>query len=72
VEEAIRPERLAGLVPTAGSRHWHRAPSVCQRACGQRDLVTEAGLSGRWLMRVKILVNDFEKVAVEDEIDLSR
>ena len=27
---------------------------------------------GRWLVRVEILVNDFEKVSIEDEIDLLR
>ena len=29
-------------------------------------------LAGRWLLRVEILVNDFEKVALEDQLDLSR
>jgi copper transport protein len=27
-------------------------------------------VAGRWRARVEILVNDFEKVAIEDEIDL--
>jgi hypothetical protein len=27
---------------------------------------------GRWQVRVEILVNDFEKVSIEDEIDLPR
>jgi len=27
---------------------------------------------GRWQMRVEILINDFEKVTIEDQIDLSR
>jgi len=27
---------------------------------------------GRWQMRVEILINDFEKIAIEDQIDLSR
>jgi copper transport protein len=26
--------------------------------------------AGRWHARVEILINDFEKIAVEDEIDL--
>ena len=29
-------------------------------------------LAGRWLLRVEILVNDFEKVTLEDEIDVAR
>jgi copper transport protein len=27
---------------------------------------------GRWQVRVEILINDFEKIAIEDQIDLSR
>jgi len=27
---------------------------------------------GRWQVRVEILVNDFEKVSIEDEIDMPR
>jgi copper transport protein len=30
------------------------------------------GLFGRWQARLEILINDFEKVALEDEIDFSR
>jgi copper transport protein len=29
-------------------------------------------MSGRWRARLEILVSDFEKITVEDEIDLSR
>jgi hypothetical protein len=27
---------------------------------------------GRWRVRVEILISDFEKIAIEDQIDLSR
>jgi copper transport protein len=29
-------------------------------------------LAGRWRLRVEILINDFEKVALEDEVELPR
>jgi copper transport protein len=29
-------------------------------------------MGGRWQVRVEILINDFEKVAIEDQIELPR
>jgi copper transport protein len=34
--------------------------------------VPHIGLSGHWLARVEILISDFEKITLEDEIDFSR